>query len=246
MTYPDLCKLSGMSSGCAAPEPVYVFFVHGRGLLSRLISWQTWGKGITHCGLMDDGGVVIHATLGRGVEETRLEQAAKPGERIEVYKIILPRHLAEHLLTLAHTQIGKKYDILGNLGFILRWRVERRSKWFCSELVAWAFHQVGRPLLDRVKWYQLSPAALHRSPLLTHVDDWIVRTGPNGAAPYLQWTPPLRPPNAQKRAQERFSGNPPTDTDGPPPRVLQHHATGFSSDPRPSQPNTPDNETQNG
>lgn len=215
-------------------QPIFVFFTRGRGPVSRLISWQTWGNGITHCGLMDEEGRVIHAALGRGVEETTLELAARPGERIEVYRVDLPRHLAEHLLFLAAMQIGKRYDILGNIGFVLRHRVERGSRWFCSELVAWSFHQVGRPLLDRVKWWQVSPADLHRSPLLEHVEDWIVRGGRRGERPYLKWAPPLYLQNAQKRASQAAEDFPVTSTSEPPPRVLQHHANGFSSDPAPS------------
>jgi hypothetical protein len=49
----------------------------------------------------------------------------------------------------ASSQIGKPYDFSAILGiaFNRNWRDRRR--WFCSELVAWAFEQTESPLFNR-------------------------------------------------------------------------------------------------
>ncbi len=224
-------------------EPMHIFFVRGKGLVARLVNWQTWGDGITHCGILTDDGVVIHSTLGKGVEETTLETVARPGERIEVFTVLLSELQAEHLVRAARSHVGAAYDILGNIGFILRRRVERRSKWFCSELVAWAFQQIGLPLLERIHWWQGSPADLYRSPLLRHRDDWVPS---HTTRPYLKWVLPRSPENARKRPSGAFSENPPTDMGDTPRAKMQHHATRFSDVPKPSTESQNEMEPQNG
>jgi len=64
-------------------------------------------------------------------------------------------------------QLGKPYDWLGILGFPLRnWKLERKNRWFCSELVFTAFKQAGVELLKNTHPSEVSPRLFLKSPLL--------------------------------------------------------------------------------
>jgi hypothetical protein len=62
------------------------------------------------------------------------------------------------------SQIGKKYDFAGILGFGLSANLECKDKWFCSELVFAAAQYAGIELLRRIKAHKVSPGLLDVSP----------------------------------------------------------------------------------
>lgn len=96
----------------------------------------------------DGGGVRLHD--------------AKDYTRIERYQVDAP----VDIIDIARTQLGKPYDWAGIFGLVLRDRDwESDDKWFCSELVAWAFKQGGYPLLNETS-FRITPRDLLISPLL--------------------------------------------------------------------------------
>jgi hypothetical protein len=69
-------------------------------------------------------------------------------------------------------QLGKPYDYTMVARFISRRQAarEQSGKWFCSELVYYAFMQAGINLLDRIEPWAVSPGLLALSPLLIPVN----------------------------------------------------------------------------
>lgn len=70
------------------------------------------------------------------------------------------------VMEFLYKQVGKPYDTTALLGILADQRDwQEEDSWFCSELIAAAFQQVGRPLVrDDVS--RVTPADLYKSPLL--------------------------------------------------------------------------------
>lgn len=70
----------------------------------------------------------------------------------------------------AKKQIGQKYDWRAILGIASDHDWHEKEDWFCSELVAYAFEEVGNPLLNpnTVVW-RITPRDLTLSPLVTKI-----------------------------------------------------------------------------
>ena len=129
-------------------------------LSSKAIRFFTWswashvdfvlpsGKLLGALAEQDGGGVKIHDAQGY--------------TRTERFTVDAP----ESIINIAKTQIDKPYDWSGIFGLVLRNRNwESDDKWFCSELVAWAFKQAGYPLLHETS-FRITPRDLLISPLL--------------------------------------------------------------------------------
>ena len=63
------------------------------------------------------------------------------------------------MIQFLEEQIGKDYDYWGIFGFLVRRDVQRRSKWFCSELIAEALNRIG---FDIDETYKMSPEKLYQ------------------------------------------------------------------------------------
>jgi hypothetical protein len=71
----------------------------------------------------------------------------------------LPVKTEDRLRVFCEAQVGKKYDVLGVLGFVWPLRQDRK-KWFCSEVIVAALHHIG--LLPWIKASRTSPVSLFR------------------------------------------------------------------------------------
>ena len=128
--------------------------------LLRAFAWSSW----SHVALVTDRDTIIEAVAFEGVREITLQRACEIASRWEIVR--LPCHNPPAAIAAARSQIGKPYDWLGIAGIGLRrdWRDD--SRWYCSELVAWAIEQGGTPLfrserMQRVTQehlYMLAPA----------------------------------------------------------------------------------------
>ena len=118
---------------------IYLQFSSTPTLISKAIQLFTWSWA-SHVdfvlpsgslfGAMNDGGVKVHSPVKYS--------------RVEIYKVNAP----SSVLDFAFSQNGKPYDWTGIFGLIARNRDwEDKSKWFCSELVAFAFKAALRILL---------------------------------------------------------------------------------------------------
>lgn len=194
-TYQELCQMCGKAAPHApeATRCIRVVFVTTHGRIGRLIRWRTWSEGVTHVGIMDEENWVVHADLGKGVREEALPLITKVGNRMDILAIDIPKAAADALWTLARQQVGKRYDLRGNFGFIFRMRMQNPKRWFCSELVAWLFWKAGCPLLARLPSWKYAPEDLWRSPLLRYESSHIVTKFDDGQIG-LKWAPPPMPP----------------------------------------------------
>jgi len=61
------------------------------------------------------------------------------------------------IIKAARSQVGKPYDIGAIFGFVARRNWEKTDKWFCSELVAWAFSQANEPLFRPGTFSRVTP-----------------------------------------------------------------------------------------
>ncbi|PJK01444.1 hypothetical protein CO615_03975 [Lysobacteraceae bacterium NML75-0749] len=122
--------------------------------LLRLILGSRW----SHCGIVTPDGTVIEAQM-RGVIERPLADMLAESKRHEYVNVPCP--VADAVIAAARSQLGKRYDWLGLLGYGLRSsRVQDAERWFCSELVAWAFAYSGYPLMRSSAW-RISPPMLY-------------------------------------------------------------------------------------
>lgn len=142
----------------------------GRGLLSRLIRWQTRSP-YSHASLLLPDGLCIEAREGIGVRA--LPGLHVPaGELVDLFRVegVTPAQV-EAIAEFARRQLGKPYDYTMVARFITRRQESRASqgKWFCSELVFAACQQAGLRLLRDTDPWEVSPGLLARSPLLVPV-----------------------------------------------------------------------------
>ncbi len=121
---------------------------------SRLICWWTWSQ-YSHVDFIMPSGRLLGAR-GDGVA-IRDQYQTKIKRIVEV-------EASDAVLRAALSQLGKPYDYTAMAGFITRRDWQEQDSWFCSELVAWAFEQAGKPLIRTDGLYKVSPRDLLLSP----------------------------------------------------------------------------------
>lgn len=140
----------------SAPS-VTLIFTRRRALgsaLLRAVLWSRW----SHCGIVVPGGDAIEASV-HGVVQRPLEAMLAECDGYELVTIPCPDPWA--VIRAAQSQIGKPYDWLGLVGWGFRARHwESTGRWFCSELIAWAFAQAGYALV-RIDAWRVSPPMLY-------------------------------------------------------------------------------------
>lgn len=119
-----------------------LFCTNPRNPLSWVIRAGSWSKW-SHVAIID-GDDVIEAVAIDGVVVTPLadRKASDPTWQI----VTLPCAKPDAVISAARSQLGKPYDYTGVLGIGLHRDWQQTNRWFCSELVAWAFEQGGSPL----------------------------------------------------------------------------------------------------
>jgi cell wall-associated NlpC family hydrolase len=127
-------------------------------LLLRTFLWSAW----SHVAIIDgdgDDALVIEAAAGGGVRSRPLAELLEESSEFEI--VPLPARSAIAVIAAARSQIGKPYDWLGAAGIAARRRWQDGDRWFCSELVAWAFARGGSPLV-RVEEWRITPRDLYQ------------------------------------------------------------------------------------
>ncbi len=126
---------------------------HIGSLLLRAFLWSEW----SHVAIVD-GEDVIEAATGAGVRRRPLADLLAESSQYEIVDV--PALSPASVIAAARTQIGKPYDWPGVLGIGFRRRWQDDDSWFCSELVAWAFHTSGCPLF-RIDAWRITPRDLY-------------------------------------------------------------------------------------
>jgi len=149
----------------------YVLASKGISPTSRIIRWWQWGFPYTHIAycldIADCNDPVVIEAWWNGVRKGWFSEVHTPGTEFSVYSVDVSPSQKEKIESFLKEQIGKPYDWLGILGFPLRSRkLERKNRWFCSELVFTAFKQAGVELLKNTHPAEVSPRLFLKSPLL--------------------------------------------------------------------------------
>lgn len=122
-------------------------------VLLRTFLWSAW----SHCAIVD-GDHVIEAAAPHGVLRRPLVEMLAQASKFEI--IDVPARSALAVIAAARAQVGKRYDWSGALGIAARRRWQDEDRWFCSELIAWAFARGGSPLV-RIENWRITPRDLY-------------------------------------------------------------------------------------
>lgn len=126
-----------------------------------LIRKFTWSP-FSHVDFVLPDGRLLGARGAGGVQIREPELFAK----LARFQVDAPAAVLE----LAKSQIGKPYDWGAIAGFVAKHDWSSEHAWFCSELVAWAFHQAGCPLLNARHLNRITPRDLLLSLSVKPVD----------------------------------------------------------------------------
>lgn len=135
---------------------VYVGFSHDdKDFISIVISWLTFGE-YTHVVLINKDKTEFIEASGknspRGVRKRPIKDFLNfPNSIIRRIRCDNPDSVWE----LALSQVGKGYDWLWVLGWVLRSpKFSRKDKWTCAELVAWSFSKcTGALFVGEYLWW---------------------------------------------------------------------------------------------
>lgn len=107
-----------------------IAFYKGRDrLFDRAVQWWTEGP-YSHCELVMDGLCYSSSLRDGGVRVKFIDLSSG---RWDVVPVGGDEQAARRWFS-EHQDAG--YDVPGLFGFVLSWRVDSRSRWFCSEAVA--------------------------------------------------------------------------------------------------------------
>lgn len=121
-------------------------------VLIRAVTWSQW----SHVALVD-GNEVIEATWPAVRVAPLAEVIAKHSDHVIVD---LPCHAKAEVIKAGRSQVGKPYDLTALFGLLMHRDWQELDRWFCSELVAWAFAQGGSPLFRPEATHRITPQHL--------------------------------------------------------------------------------------
>lgn len=118
----------------------------------RAVTWSKW----SHVAIVD-GDEVIEAkwpgVVVRPLAELQVDN--------QYYTVVdLPCRSPEAAIAAARSQVGKMYDMTALFGLFMHRDWQEEDRWFCSELVAWAFDQAGSPLFRPEAMHRITPEHL--------------------------------------------------------------------------------------
>ena len=114
--------------------------------LIRTATWSDW----SHVAIVD-GDEVIEAVWPK-VRIAKLADIVLQHSECEFIDFTTDRD--QEIIAAARSQVGKPYDLVGVLGLWWHRDWQDDSKWWCSELPAWACDRAGVP--------HFRPEAMHR------------------------------------------------------------------------------------
>lgn len=135
----------------------------GRGIVSKLIEWQSRSK-FSHASMLFSDGVVIESREFVGVH--RLPKLVnRPGEIIDVFEVLTNQKQEHAIRSFAEAQVGKRYDYRSIVRFMTREPVTnwQMNNWFCSELAFASFDAGGIRLLNTIRAWAVNPGHLSLS-----------------------------------------------------------------------------------
>ena len=142
-------------------------FYRGTSLVSKLIRFFTRGP-YSHVAIQTDDGRIFEAWHSPAKVRVIYDfgEGHEPGTRVDLFELTMsfPEKAVAHL----EHSVGRRYDFKGVLGFLTKRTSDDRRACFCSELATEVSIIGGRPALDRVKPFKVSPTMLSMSPLFEY------------------------------------------------------------------------------
>ncbi len=139
---------------------VTLIFARSRSPISwaiRVFTWSRWSHvAVAHAGM------VIESQAPRGVQVGT--EIAMRGRYSETATVAFDHPDPDALIGAMRSQLGKPYDYRAIVGFLVRRDWTSPRHWFCSELIAWAFAQTGRPLFRPGELARVTPEHLWMLP----------------------------------------------------------------------------------
>lgn len=146
----------------------------GTSLVSKAIKFINWSE-YSHASWMTSDGGEYESWDTVGVRYSSIfgSQHTK-GTEVDLFEIKLTKAEIDALEMFFREQMGKKYDYMGILGFLMRKDEHVHNRWFCSELIAAGFESIKKPLLRNIPSYKVYPGMIAYSTLLTKVKTIII------------------------------------------------------------------------
>lgn len=142
-----------------------ILLFRGKGLISRLIRWQTNGD-YSHLAIQFPDGTIYEAW--HKPAEFRKRPPLTDWSNVDAFDIVgLTDEGAVRMREWCEANLGAKYDFSGVLRFLSRRRKRADDKWFCSEAGFECVRYGGVELLHRIVLAQASPTVVSFSPLLS-------------------------------------------------------------------------------
>ena len=140
---------------------VKINFYKPSSILGKLVCFFQRGK-YSHCNITVDD-LTYEIRPFNKVKKFQLE----PSKIIDSFDIKLSKRQKIQLVDFLDKQIGKSYDYLSIIGFIIYKNDRSKSNiWFCSELIVSALLKVNFEILKRVEPFKVGPVILSYSPLI--------------------------------------------------------------------------------
>lgn len=119
-------------------------------VLIRAVTWSRW----SHVALVLDDGSAIEATYPK-VRRVPLETILEKHSKWVIVDV--PTDCDQAIEDFAMSQIGKPYDVSALFGLLVHRDWTDTDKWFCSELLAWAFAQAGASKFREEDIHRITP-----------------------------------------------------------------------------------------
>lgn len=149
-------------------RPADLFFTTSTSIISKFIRFRTWGK-YSHVQIINIYPEVISADE-QGVMVRNVRE-----EELQDYAILTCPSLTEgqrhDILDFCLHQVGKGYDFLGLVDFLINEDIQDEDRFFCSELAFLAYQAAKVDLVKRLDHAFVSPMHLLISPLLEVVKE---------------------------------------------------------------------------
>lgn len=144
-----------------------VLLFKGRGIISKLIGWQTRSP-YSHAAFLLPSGKIVESWQGDGVRIKTLDD----WRDVDAFAVVgITDDQWATATAFALGQVGSSYDYRAIARFLSRTRAPMDDRWFCSELVFGSLQRAGVHLLERIDAAAVDPGKLAISPLLVPVPD---------------------------------------------------------------------------
>lgn len=145
-----------------------VVLFKGRGVMSRLIEWQTNGD-YSHAALLDEDNNTLYESWQTAGVRKKINWSVSDDPTVDFFKFAHTKAEADAIRSFAESQLGKKYDWLGVVRFVSRTqlRPDAKEKWFCSEFVTAALAAAGIDLFKNTEPNEVPPDLIKRSVVLS-------------------------------------------------------------------------------